>query len=176
MMIICIIVSREPHARCCRANVCVSFEHILTIIDRLERGARAAIIWNKLPLPTRRDGAFINSQVISRLLYDPRWLRTVRTIRLPAAAIYICIGKQICPGRNGWSDRRVTKRVTETCAKFLHGSVINELPPRTNRPGRLPICSPAKWIYSNWMQPVKRRRPGNYLVKFDGTVFQLKDE
>lgn len=76
-------------------------------------------------------GTFINSQVISRLLYDraPGSNSSYNSFATRPTPICVRIGKQICPGDNGWSDRLVTERVQETRAKFLHDSVINELTP-----------------------------------------------
>ena len=125
---------------------------------------RTAITWNKLPLPTGRS-------LIRKSFRDcftiARRLRTVRTIRLLAPAIYICIGKQICPEDNGWSDRRVTERVPETCTKFLHGAVINELALRTNTLSRPAIFNRATRKYDNWMYLLKRRWPVDHLAKFN---------
>lgn len=46
-------------------------------------------------------GTFINSQVISRLFYDRAGPEQFVQFGSPTAAIYICIGKQICPADNG---------------------------------------------------------------------------
>lgn len=120
-------------------NACVIFGHSLTIIDQLEHYACVAIIWNKLPLPT---GCSLIRKSFRDCFTIAHRLRTIRTIRLLTAAIYICIGKQICPEDNGWSDRRVTERVPETCTKFLHGSVINELALRANKLSLSAIFNP----------------------------------
>lgn len=66
------------------------------MIDQPERVTRARMLSET---SCRRVEGFINSQVISRLLYDRA---AVRTIRLRyGAAICVRIGKQICPGDNG---------------------------------------------------------------------------